>query len=71
MRSGLMSRFESANGLHVHEHGKAMFRFVKKVHLIRVCIDNRFVSAEGVRPVSDGAFRRLGKRMAEDGYVRG
>ena len=31
---------------------------------------NRFVSANGVRPVSDEAFRRLGKRMAEHGYVR-
>jgi alkylhydroperoxidase family enzyme len=31
---------------------------------------NRFVLANGVRPVSDEAFRRLGKRMAEHGYVR-
>lgn len=32
---------------------------------------NRFVSANGVKPVSDGAFHRLGARMAEKGYVRG
>ncbi len=31
---------------------------------------NRFVSANGVRPVSDEAFRRLASRMAEKGYVR-
>ena len=31
---------------------------------------NRFVSANGVKPVSDQAFRRLGARMAEKGYVR-
>ena len=31
---------------------------------------NRWVSANGVKPVSDQAFRRLGARMAEKGYVR-
>jgi uncharacterized peroxidase-related enzyme len=31
---------------------------------------NRFVSANGVRPVSDEAFRRFGARMAEKGYLR-
>jgi uncharacterized peroxidase-related enzyme len=31
---------------------------------------NRFVSANGVKPVSDAAFRRLAARMAEKGYVR-
>jgi uncharacterized peroxidase-related enzyme len=31
---------------------------------------NRFVSANGVKPVSDAAFRRFGRRMAEHGYVR-
>lgn len=31
---------------------------------------NRFVSANGVEPVSDEAFRRFGARMAEHGYVR-
>jgi len=31
---------------------------------------NRFVSANGVKPVSDRAFRRLGARMAEKGYIR-
>jgi uncharacterized peroxidase-related enzyme len=31
---------------------------------------NRFVSANGVKPVSDQAFRRLAARMAEKGYVR-
>lgn len=31
---------------------------------------NRFVSANGVRPVSDEALRRFGARMAEKGYVR-
>ena len=31
---------------------------------------NRFVSANGVRPVSDEAFRRFGARMAEEGYLR-
>jgi uncharacterized peroxidase-related enzyme len=31
---------------------------------------NRFVSANGVKPVSDQAFRRLASRMAEKGYVR-
>jgi uncharacterized peroxidase-related enzyme len=31
---------------------------------------NRFVSSNGVKPVSDQAFRRLGARMAEKGYVR-
>jgi len=31
---------------------------------------NRFISANGVQPVSDQAFRRFGARMAEYGYVR-
>jgi uncharacterized peroxidase-related enzyme len=31
---------------------------------------NRFVSANGVKPVSDEAFRRFGARMAENGYLR-
>jgi uncharacterized peroxidase-related enzyme len=31
---------------------------------------NRFISANGVRPVSDEAFRRFGARIAERGYVR-
>jgi uncharacterized peroxidase-related enzyme len=31
---------------------------------------NRFVSANGVKPVSDEAFRRFGRRMAEYGYIR-
>jgi uncharacterized peroxidase-related enzyme len=31
---------------------------------------NRFVSANGVKSVSDQAFRRLGARMAEKGYIR-
>ena len=31
---------------------------------------NRFVSANGVKPVSDEAFRRLSARMAEKGYIR-
>jgi hypothetical protein len=31
---------------------------------------NRFISGNGVRPVSDEAFRRFGARMAERGYVR-
>jgi len=31
---------------------------------------NRFVSANGVKPVSDEAFRRFGARMAEKGYLR-
>jgi len=31
---------------------------------------NRFISANGVRPVSDEAFRRFGARMAEKGYLR-
>jgi hypothetical protein len=30
----------------------------------------RFISGNGVRPVSDEAFRRFGARMAERGYVR-
>jgi uncharacterized peroxidase-related enzyme len=31
---------------------------------------NRYVSANGVKPVSDDAFRRFGRRMAEHGYLR-
>ena len=31
---------------------------------------NRWVSASGVRPVSDDAFARLGSRMAAVGYTR-
>jgi uncharacterized peroxidase-related enzyme len=31
---------------------------------------NRFISANGVKPVSDQAFRRLASRMAEKGYIR-
>jgi uncharacterized peroxidase-related enzyme len=31
---------------------------------------NRFVSANGVKPVSDEAFRRFGARMADRGYLR-
>jgi uncharacterized peroxidase-related enzyme len=31
---------------------------------------NRFISANGVRPVSEEAFRRLAARMAENGYIR-
>ncbi len=31
---------------------------------------NRYVSANGVKPVSDQAFRRLAARMAEKGYAR-
>jgi uncharacterized peroxidase-related enzyme len=31
---------------------------------------NRWVSASGVRPVSDEAFRRLAAPMAENGYLR-
>jgi len=31
---------------------------------------NRFVSANGVKPVSDEAFHRFGARMAKIGYVR-
>jgi alkylhydroperoxidase family enzyme len=31
---------------------------------------NRFVSANGVKPVSDEAFLRFGARMAQIGYVR-
>jgi uncharacterized peroxidase-related enzyme len=31
---------------------------------------NRFVSANGVKPVSDEAFRRFGARMAQKGYLR-
>jgi uncharacterized peroxidase-related enzyme len=31
---------------------------------------NRYVSANGVKPVSDQAFRRLAARMAEKGYIR-
>lgn len=31
---------------------------------------NRFVSANGVKPVSDEAFRRFGARMAKNGYIR-
>ncbi len=31
---------------------------------------NRFVSGNGVKPVSDAAFRRLGARMAQKGYLR-
>jgi uncharacterized peroxidase-related enzyme len=31
---------------------------------------NRFVSANGVKPVSDQAFRRLAARMAQKGYIR-
>ncbi len=31
---------------------------------------NSFVSANGVRPVSDEAFRRYGVRMAQKGYLR-
>lgn len=31
---------------------------------------DRFVSANGVKPVSDQAFRRLAARIAEKGYVR-
>ena len=31
---------------------------------------NRFVSANGVKPVSDDAFRWFGRRIAEHGYVR-
>jgi uncharacterized peroxidase-related enzyme len=34
------------------------------------CFYNRYVSANGVKPVSDQAFRRLAARMAEKGYVR-
>jgi uncharacterized peroxidase-related enzyme len=34
------------------------------------CFYNRYVSANGVKPVSDQAFRRLASRMAEKGYVR-
>jgi len=31
---------------------------------------NRYVSANGVKPVSDQAFRRLAARMAQKGYIR-
>jgi alkylhydroperoxidase family enzyme len=31
---------------------------------------NRFVSANGVKPVSNQAFRRLAARMAQKGYIR-
>jgi uncharacterized peroxidase-related enzyme len=31
---------------------------------------NRYISANGVKPVSDEAFRRFGRRMAEHGYLR-
>jgi uncharacterized peroxidase-related enzyme len=31
---------------------------------------NRFVSANGVKPASDEAFRRFGARMASHGYLR-
>lgn len=31
---------------------------------------NRFVSGNGVKSVSDAAFRRLGARMAQKGYLR-
>lgn len=31
---------------------------------------NRFISANGVKPVSDQAFRRLAARMAQEGYTR-
>lgn len=31
---------------------------------------NRFISANGVKPVSDEAFRRLASRMAQKGYIR-
>jgi uncharacterized peroxidase-related enzyme len=31
---------------------------------------NRFISANGVKPVSDEAFRRLAARMAQKGYIR-
>jgi uncharacterized peroxidase-related enzyme len=31
---------------------------------------NRFISANGVKPVSDQAFRRLAARVAEKGYIR-
>jgi uncharacterized peroxidase-related enzyme len=31
---------------------------------------NRFISANGVKPVSDESFRRFGRRMAEYGYIR-
>jgi len=31
---------------------------------------NRFISANGVKPVSDQAFRRLAARMAQKGYIR-
>lgn len=31
---------------------------------------NRFVSGNGVRLVSDSAFRRLSERMAHNGYTR-
>ena len=31
---------------------------------------NRFVSANGVKPVSDEAFHSFGARMAKIGYVR-
>ena len=32
---------------------------------------NRWVSASGVRPVSDEAFKKLASHMAEKGYIRG
>ena len=31
---------------------------------------NRWISASGVHPVSDEAFKRLGSRMAVAGYAR-
>jgi uncharacterized peroxidase-related enzyme len=31
---------------------------------------NRFISANGVKPVSDEAFQRLAARMAQKGYIR-
>jgi hypothetical protein len=30
---------------------------------------NRFVSANGVKPATDEAFRRFGRRMADRGYI--
>lgn len=34
------------------------------------CFYNRYISANGVKPVSDKAFHRLAARMALKGYVR-
>jgi uncharacterized peroxidase-related enzyme len=68
LQSGLIDRAEIAT---LHAAGwddTSIFYAIAACALFNFY--NRFVSANGVRPVSDEAFRRLASRMAEKGYVR-